>query len=440
MKIVRLCAFVIASFFVSSPSYSAAWIEFKCEKGERLQSCAINGRVQFIYIYDEIDSVTFNRIAFFDGLLKADSKFPIVYLNSFGGDLIYARAIGRILRRRSAKVESKNVFYPQQKSFCDSACVLIAAGAVDRQLREIRLHRTRLETRIKGEVYRREANEQGDKEAIDYFSEMGINPRIAEIFSATPYDDLATINYDPSKPHEQQEIVSLGFRMHIEKTDSDSDVTSSISNGEITSSLAFAADRGDAEAAKLLGYSLILGIDGYPKDTTKGLIWLKRAVELGSASAGQWLGVLYYGGKEGVKRDYKKAVHFYSLSAEAGNAGAQNNLGWAYYKGNGVKTNYAEAIYWLTRSAEQGEPFAYSSLGEMYFRRSGFLRNDIETLKWLTLAAAALPRGTAKTKTVRLLAILKNRMSKADIETADTKAANWRPLKQTPFVMRDKND
>ena len=89
MKIVRLCAFVIASVFVSSPSYSAAWIEFKCEKGERLQSCAINGRVQFLYIYDEIDSVTFNRIAFFDGLLKADSKFPIVYLNSFGGDLIY---------------------------------------------------------------------------------------------------------------------------------------------------------------------------------------------------------------------------------------------------------------------------------------------------------------------------------------------------------------
>ena len=440
MKIVRLCAFLIASVFVSSPSYSAAWIGWECEKGERLQSCANNGRVEFIYIYDAIDSETFNRIAYFDGLLKGDSKFPIVYLNSFGGSLDYSRAIGRILRRRGAKVEGKNVFHPQQKSFCDSGCVLIAAGAVDRQLSEIGLHRASGVTRIKGEVYRREANEKADREMIDFFSEMGINPRVAEIISVTPYDKIATINFNPSKPHEQQEIVSLGFRMHIEKTDSDSDVTSSISNGEITSSLAFAADRGDAEAAQLLGHLFIFGNDGYPKDTTKGLFWLKRAVELGSASAGHLLGVIYYGGKEGVKRDYKKAVYFYSLSAEAGSAGAQNNLGWAYYKGNGVKTNYAEAIYWLTRSAEQGEPFAYSSLGEMYFRRSGFPRNDIETLKWLTLAAAGLPRGTAQTKTFELLAIMKKRMSRADIETAETKAANWRPLKQTPFVMRDKND
>jgi len=301
----RILSFTIllVVMFYASPSTAAAWIEWNCEKNERSESCAQNGKVKYIYIYDEIDSETFARIASFDGLLKENSKFPVVYLNSFGGSLRYSKAIGRILRRRGASVESKNVFFPKQRPTCDSGCVLIAAGAIDRQLSEIGLHRASLNIRVKGEVYRQEPSNDGDEDVRDYYAEMGITPRINEITSPVPHTDILRLRFNPDEPAETQEIVRLGFRMRPEAISKDTDISSASSKSEGGSSLAAAAERGDAEAALLLGRLFFYGTSGHIKDTTRGLYWFKRAVELGSANAGHWLGVIYSDWREGVDQN-----------------------------------------------------------------------------------------------------------------------------------------
>ena len=45
--------------------------------------------------------------------------------------------IGRILRSRKASIEGRDVFFPDRLAMCNSACVSLAAGAIERQFDEV---------------------------------------------------------------------------------------------------------------------------------------------------------------------------------------------------------------------------------------------------------------------------------------------------------------
>lgn len=104
--------------------------------------CARRGKLAAISIYGSIgqeDSAFFIDI---DNAIPPDQPFPKVFLNSEGGTIYDAQVIGRILRKRGATVESGSPYLYADIVECSSACVIVAAGATNRLLNHIGLHRS----------------------------------------------------------------------------------------------------------------------------------------------------------------------------------------------------------------------------------------------------------------------------------------------------------
>ena len=123
--------------------------------------------------------------------------------------------IGRILRRRNASIEGRDLFFPDRPAHCDSACVSLAAGAVDRQFDEIGVHRPMVGGIDKAcKPTRRELTDEDLDEDLAYFTEMGMPPRLFDYLQSTPSVRLTEFYYDPESQPDEQMIVQFGFRMH----------------------------------------------------------------------------------------------------------------------------------------------------------------------------------------------------------------------------------
>jgi hypothetical protein len=435
---------LLSHSWLPSSAHAALFIKTSCEKIVVIHECARTGGVEYFYIYDEIDAKTGMDMAMMSGAIPLNQPFPKVYINSHGGNVFYARQIGRILRLRSATIEQRDMISPEREARCASACVELAAGAVKRNLIQLQVHKGHIAKRIKGEIYKYYPMPETEmQEASNYFAEMGVDTQIIDLIKKTDEKhEWAFITYDPKKPLHEQLIYKLGYL-------SDENIAKDLhqlhkfgEQDDIFAGMALPnlASHGDAEAAYKLARRYLYGADGVDKNPKLALSWFQKAGELGNASGYHMLGVLYDQDPKVVKRDLRKSTEYYRKAAELGFSGSQNNLAWSYYKGKGVRKNVPEAIYWATRSAEQGEPFAYSTLSEIRYERNGFPQDDVETLKWTLLALNSLPPGDAKNSIYKQSKALMRRMTRGDIDRSYALVKNWRPLIEGGLTMRDKDD
>ncbi len=439
LKTTATSLMVMAAVMMVSARPANAFIKFDwdCHESQSDADCMRTGGLKGIFIYDEIIPNDARQMTAIDTNYPTDRPLPKIFITSRGGSMKAATEIGRILRRRNASIEGRDLFFPDRPAMCDSACVSLAAGAVDRQFDEVGVHRPFVTGRDKAcKPTREELADEDLDEELAYFTEMGMPRKLFEYLKSTPSARITEFFFDPESSPDEQMIVQFGFRMHPTAADAP---RMFFTNGEPRYSSAIAlmergVEEGNTYAANRLGRVYQEGSEKVKPDLNRAVKWFEKAGEMGSYSAYHNLGVTF-GNGQGVKRDHKKSAAYYRKAAEMGFAGSQNNLGWGYFKGVGVPKNYGLAIYWITRSAEQGEPFAYGSLGEMRFYAHGFPADDVEAYKWLKLADNALPDGKAKHDNKRLLKALEKRMEPNEIKQAVSLVTAWRPLKQSRELM-----
>ncbi len=134
LRLPKVMLFAISAFIAlietsNSKAHAAVFISRECSEEKQVPDCEKNGSIKYIYIYDSIEMETADDVARVNGAIPIGEPFPIVYLNSEGGSGQAAYQIGRILRQRSASVESKDMFFPNRMPSCNSACALIAMGS-----------------------------------------------------------------------------------------------------------------------------------------------------------------------------------------------------------------------------------------------------------------------------------------------------------------------
>jgi TPR repeat protein len=147
------------------------------------------------------------------------------------------------------------------------------------------------------------------------------------------------------------------------------------------------AQTGDlpSEVLLWLAYS---GGHGVPKNTQKGIPWLRKAAEQGSLESQFVLGTVYEFGRGGEPVNHKESFKWALLAAQRGHMVAQHNVATDYFEGTGVSKDLEQARSWYTRAAEQG--FAHSEwmLGRIYVDGIGVAPNREEGLKWLSKSLA----------------------------------------------------
>ena len=145
-----------------------------------------------------------------------------------------------------------------------------------------------------------------------------------------------------------------------------------------------AAEMGDLEAMRSLGFCYEYGQGGLTKDEVKAVEWYRKAAEKGNTTAMNNLGNCYDYGKGGLTKDTSKAVEWYRKAAEKGNTTAMNNLGYCYKNGNGGLTkDEVKTVEWYRKAAEKGDTTAMYRLGICYeCGQGGLTQDDAKAEEW----------------------------------------------------------
>jgi putative methionine-R-sulfoxide reductase with GAF domain len=122
-----------------------------------------------------------------------------------------------------------------------------------------------------------------------------------------------------------------------------------------------------------------------------------------------------------VTVDFSDSVRPLQREAEGGNAEAAFELGARYASGEDVTQNYAQAVKWFTRAADGGQVLAAATLGAYYWAGRGVPQDDVTAYMWSSIAR----EGGDEASKYRL-AILRARMTGAQISEAEQRAAAWR--------------
>ena len=427
---------------VSNSAKSAVYFERACPTNSSVETCSQGGKVTAIYIYDKIDYHTESELLRFDKELPTSHGFPKVFLNSTGGNIYSAISIGRVLRRRNAEVWNRDYFEPEKIPICASACVLVALGAVRRNLLLVGLHKASEVRRIKGETYERlEVNSKQNDIFSEYYKSMSIRTDFEKIISKIPYGQTKYIIMKPNKKLRSSELFKLELRMDPLSNDEKRLLNKKKYNyTDFVKNLKSASARGDSYAAFEIGKSYLYGLRNVDKDSGLALAWFEITGALGNLVGYHFLGVLYTNGHENIDQDHEKAFKFTSLAAFNGFTASQNNLAWAYYKGQGIPKDLNKALYWATKAVEGGDPFSYGTLGTIMLSIDSFADDKPEIYKWLKMAANGLPDGTAKDEDNKRLASLIAIMTPQEIAEGDRRIKLWKPSRDTGARMRDPED
>jgi len=70
-------------------------------------------RLKGIFIYDEIIPNDARQMTAIDKNYPTDRPLPKIFITSRGGSMKAATDIGRILRRRNASIEGRDLFFPE---------------------------------------------------------------------------------------------------------------------------------------------------------------------------------------------------------------------------------------------------------------------------------------------------------------------------------------
>jgi len=102
-----------------------------------------------------------------------------------------------------------------------------------------------------------------------------------------------------------------------------------------------------------VGYSFILGDEGFEKDPRQGKFWLEESIKQYFSPAMVTLGWYYYTG-EGIEKDFKKALQLSESASQLGHPIGSYNLGFFFYHGQlGLDNSFSEAKKYFIISAEQ---------------------------------------------------------------------------------------
>ena len=122
-----------------------------------------------------------------------------------------------------------------------------------------------------------------------------------------------------------------------------------------------------------------------------------------------------------VTLDLSDSVRPLRREAESGDAEAAFELGARYASGEDVTQDYAQAVKWFTRAADNGQVLAAATLGAYYWAGRGVPQDDVSAYMWSAIAK----EGGDEASKYRL-AILRARMTGAQIAEAERRAGAWR--------------
>lgn len=97
---------------------------------------------------------------------------------------------------------------------------------------------------------------------------------------------------------------------------------------------------------------------------------LRAKAERGDAEAALVLGMRYRDAR-GVGRDYAEAVKWYRLAADLGSGAGMDNVGFMYLQGWGLPQDEGIAAAYFAAGGKAGDPQALYNLGECYFSGRG---------------------------------------------------------------------
>jgi TPR repeat protein len=191
------------------------------------------------------------------------------------------------------------------------------------------------------------------------------------------------------------------------------------------------AKREKPEAMHLLGMMYAEGL-GVQRDDAQALKLFEKAAGAGYAPSQGMLGMFYAQGRN-VVRDNAKSVEWTRRAAENGDALSQYMMGVRSLDGLGMTKNPEDAVSWFGGAAEQNYALAQYALAVMFgfgpqaqgeSNRAREFR--VEAAKWFILAirqkSPELPKAQAKFDE------LKKNMHVKELEVAQARARNWRPI------------
>ena len=178
---------VLALLVGATPTLAFVQPNWECQEGQSHADCLKDGGLKSIFMFEEIVPADARQIEEFDDQIPKDKPFPKIFITSRGGSMRAAMKIGLILRRRNAQIEGRDLFFPDRPAMCNSACVTLVAGAVDRQFDEIGVHRPYLSSRDKTcKSTRTDLSDADLEEDLQYFTEMDMPAKLFEYLKSTP--------------------------------------------------------------------------------------------------------------------------------------------------------------------------------------------------------------------------------------------------------------
>ncbi|MEE7487130.1 hypothetical protein MOF7_19335 [Methylobacterium oryzae] len=164
---------------------------------------------------------------------------------------------------------------------------------------------------------------------------------------------------------------------------------------------------------------------GMPRDLSVAAKLFEKLASSGYAPAQYKLAGHYEKGS-GVVRDLDKAKLWYGRAAEQGHARSMHNLAVLYAENpaaNG-KPDFASAASWFRQGAEFGVRDSQYNLGVLYARGLGLTQDLIQSYAWFSAAASQGDDDAGKKRDD-----VANKLSPADLASAKSLAANFKPRK-----------
>ena len=114
------------------------------------------------------------------------------------------------------------------------------------------------------------------------------------------------------------------------------------------------ADEGDPVYQNNVGYSYLVGINGFTKDLDKASKYLNMAAEQEQVNAMTTIGWIYFTGEYGATKDFEEAIYWNKKASDLGFTIASYNLGFFYYSGlAGLDQDLALAKkYWFLSASQ----------------------------------------------------------------------------------------
>ncbi|SEH34184.1 localization factor PodJL [Methylobacterium sp. 275MFSha3.1] len=164
---------------------------------------------------------------------------------------------------------------------------------------------------------------------------------------------------------------------------------------------------------------------GMPRDLSIAAKLFEKLAAAGYAPA-QYKVAGHYEKGSGVVRDLDKAKLWYGRAAEQGHARSMHNLAVLYAENpaaNG-KPDFASAASWFRQGAEFGVRDSQYNLGVLYARGLGLTQDLIQSYAWFSAAASQGDDDAGKKRDD-----VANKLSPADLASAKSLAANFKPRK-----------